>query len=151
MACCGIDGPLGNNWGHGGGSGAGFIGIVYLTKGNYTVTVGAGQYLTRTDNDNLKAYYTYPGHTVISGVVNTPGSDYNVAGSAPILSTVPSSVTLNRAGNGGSTSPNNDVNNVTRGAAVYGSYGIGGISEASPSASTHSSGNGYVKVIYKRQ
>ena len=162
MGCCGIEA---NAYYFGGGSGAGFIGEVYLSKGSYSASVGMGQYMKRTDgqvdgNSKLPTYVSYPGNTVITGVVTANGANLNIGGTAPVVSVVPASVTLNTAGNNGSNNGTvNDVNGAIAGASVYGGYGAGGIYEAFNMAdqgttnhySNHTSGNGYLKVIYKHQ
>lgn len=148
---------------NGGGSGGGFIGTVRLTKGNYTVKVGAGQYFKRTvmdsNNNKYELYYSKAETSSISGVVSCKGANIYNAGPAPTLSVTPISTTLNRAGNaGGNTGDAADTNDTSKmvvGAAVYGSYGKG--SGENPSyqidtnATQHSSyaGTGYVKIIYK--
>ena len=149
---------------YGGGSGGGFIGQVYLTKGTYTIKVGAGQHYTRNNNDGNTYPVTYwfskPEVSSISGVVSCSGADRTTAGTAPSLSITPRSTTLNKAGNPGGNDgteitdyQNPITSGMISGAAVYQNYGFG--STTSPystmiSGNTASTcGNGYVKIIFK--
>lgn len=152
MACCGVNISVAC---YGGGSGAGFIGKVYLRKGTYTVTIGHGQY-TITSDQSIS--FSPRGDTSISDIVVAYGGDTQTAGSAPALSITPVSTTLNTAGNNGSsTGAINDTSGAIRGESVYGSYGVGavwqgeGVLYTGSSENDHTSGNGYVKVIYKNQ
>lgn len=148
---------------YGGGSGGGFIGTVKLTRGVYTVHVGAGQNYKRsvTDSSPVTDYFSIPDSSYINGVVTCAGADRITAGTAPILSTTALSTTLNTQGNDGGndgTFVGDFSQAVTTGmivgASVYNGYGVG--SGESPfymlygtdEQPTHA-GNGYIKIVYK--
>ena len=149
---------------NGGGSGGGFIGKVKLTRGIYTVHVGAGQYLKHgvTGSSPITFYFNTPDSSYIQGVVSCSGASLSTQGGNPILSTTALTTTLNVAGNPGGNdgSTCGDITNpVTTGMivgqSVYNGYGAG--SGESPyylwsgdgsSRPTHA-GNGYIKIVYK--
>lgn len=112
-----------------GGSGAGFIGEVELTKGNYAIQVGSA-----AAGGNRSSS--------ITNIVSVGGGGDGIArlgagagGSAPVLSVTASNITLNTAGNSGSagTGGKGSAPNVTLlgGASVYNSFGRGGGGSAS--------------------
>lgn len=146
---------------NGGGSGGGFIGTVKLTRGTYTVHVGAGQYLKRqvTGSAPIYKYYSIADSSYIQGIVSCGGASLGTQGGNPVLSTTALTTTLNRAGNAGGnngTACGDVTQPVTTGmiigASVYNGYGKGSgdspyNQQSAPRATQ--AGNGYIKVVYK--
>lgn len=136
-----------------GGSGAGFVGIVYLTAGNHTIKVGAGgsgkAYET---NGQTSATSTAGGQSAIDSIIVAGGGGSakagihgatQTAGSGGTLSYDSSKVqsySLAKNGNAGTTIYNS---NITGGASVYSNYGKGG---NAGNSYTTDGGNGYVFI-----
>lgn len=136
-----------------GGSGAGFVGIIYLTAGSHTIKVGAGgsgkAYET---NGQSSATSTAGGQSAIDSIIVANGGGSakarihgatQTAGSGGTLSYDSSKVqsySLAKNGNAGTTIYNS---NITGGASVYGGYGKGG---NAGNSYTTSGSNGYVLI-----
>lgn len=141
----------------GGGSGAGLIGVAYLTKGSYSVTVGAGG-AGKWDNNASETVTASAGGAskfgsiVTAGGGSAPKAVYNggtqTAGAGGTLSYTSSafrSTSLAKNGNAGTTNNNASTNTAySGGAAVYGGYGAGGKAQY---GGAYAGGTGYVKVV----
>lgn len=116
---------------YGGGSGSGYIGIIFLTKGNLSLTIGnGGQRFNNGGNSKIGDYITTYGGG--SGFIH-----YGSGGAAPTINaTQKGNPTLNSAGNSGNKSYG--------GTSLYNGYGAGGVGN-------NSGANGYVKIVYKGQ
>lgn len=108
----------------GGGSGAGYIGVVSLEKGSYIVTIGNGQGGNSSISNVVTAYGGESSHHFVEGK----------GGAMPTITATEISYTLKTAGNGG--------NSLRGGASVYNGYGKGG--DAGDWGNS-----GYVKIVYK--
>ena len=134
----------------GGGSGAGFIGVVELTKGSYSITVGAGGKIAKNTTKTNAG-----GSSIISNAVEAYGGksvnigDDGTGGSKPTVTVPIISTTLNTAGKAGRsdqhTLDSTYYVTVYCGASVYESYGKGGeiVSEQQYAGKA-----GYVKIVY---
>ena len=126
----------------GGGSGAGFIGIINITKGSISLTVGAGGVGHSKDGTSTAGGTSSIGSLVSCGG-GGPGrlSGGGGVGGTITLNVTPVSSTLNSSGNRGNATSSGY--NATGGASVYNGYGAGG-------GYNHYYGyEGYVKVVYK--
>lgn len=104
-----------------GGSGAGFVGELYLSAGNHTVVVGGGGQASTIDGITAGA----------GGNGSFPNMVQGVAGSGGVLSVTGTvrNVELQSNGKTGSSA----IGSVQAGgASVYGGYGAGGASNGSP-------------------
>lgn len=111
----------------GGGSGAAFVGELFLTAGSHTVTVGGA-------NQNS----TITGITAGAGQ-NGTGGGYNLypkSGAGGVLSITGQTrnVTIQSNGNAGAAGHNDGYTHTAGGASVYAGYGAGGASNGSPTA-----------------
>lgn len=137
----------------GGGSGSGFIGVVKLTKGSHSITVGAGgdSMYTQATGTTTKA----GGDSCISDLITAYGGKATSIGSDGIGGDVPNitvsviSTTLNVAGNNGSSDSSSDDSTeyitIAGGESVYNGYGAGG---TTGSGSPRKGTAGYIKIIY---
>lgn len=137
-------------WYTGGGSGAGFIGVVKLTKGSYSIQVGAGGKIAKLADTTFAggsskisdAIEAYGGKSVTVGEAGTGGSKPTV--NVPIIST-----TLNTAGKNGKQGQyyldSTYYVTVYCGASVYKGYGKGGQID---SEVLNAGKAGYVKIVY---
>lgn len=126
---------------YGGGSGSGFIGIINMAKGTYSITVGKGGEARQI---NLGEFGS---NSSIGDLIITYGgqSDYNSGpgGAAPTVNTAILQQTLNTPGNTGACV---ESTSSVGGAAVYMSYGKGGDGSSVAAENGHT---GYVKIVYK--
>lgn len=136
-----------------GGSGAGFVGIVYLTAGVHTIKVGAGgSGKAYESNGQSSATSTAGEQSAIDSIIVANGGGSakarirgasQTAGSGGTLSYDSSKVqsySLAKNGNAGTTIYES---NITGGASVYGGYGKGG---NAGNRYTTSGSNGYVLI-----
>lgn len=113
----------------GGGSGAAFVGELYLTEGTHTVTVG-GVSGGASSIDGL---------IVAGGGQAGSGGPYNLTptsgagGTISVTGTV-RNVTLQSNGNKGAAGHNDGFTHTSGGASVYSGYGAGGASNGSASS-----------------
>lgn len=133
-----------------GGSGAGFIGVINIDKGNHSITVGKGG----TKNTNTSSSVGGGGNSSIDSLVIAYAAgkhDANTAGAGgaiPSINTTIISQTLNVKGNNGTIASGSKPATQNGGASVYGNYGKGG--NAGRATSTVTNGTaGYVKIVYK--
>lgn len=130
----------------GGGSGSGFIGTMQLSKGVYSITIGAG-------GNGGDTYGGGGGNSAISNaIVSYGGGGGNAAsggagsgGAIPSLYVATISVALHTGGNNGGSGRGSTT--AGGGSSVYGGWGAGGMANKSNRAAGAS---GYVKVVYKR-
>ena len=152
-------------YGWGGGSGGAVRGLFTLPAGTYSVTVGSANNNATAQTSNSQT--SNPSDTTthdssIQGVVVCGGGGsghYNTsyvgaAGSAPVFTIQPSTVTLNTAGNAGSYNSGGKGSAAAAtcagGASVYAGYGQGQGCKTSEYASKRSWINGtsgYVRII----
>ena len=121
-----------------GGSGGGFIGVTHLTKGTYTVTVGAGGAGNFNNNSATSCTAGYGGDSkfgdiVTAGGATAPTARYNaetqtgsIGGTVRYDVSDFSSVSLSSNGNTGYGSNQADGGTYAGGASVYEGYGAGG-------------------------
>ena len=141
----------------GGGSGAGFIGVITLSKAVHSVIVGAGGAGNNGYFGSSSKVGGTGGNSSISNSVtcyggggaeayDTGNTTVGAGGSKPTVNVPIISTTLNTAGNSGSRHHNGGSGNTANGgASVYNGYGAGG-----KSAKTSASGTaGYVKIVWK--
>lgn len=128
----------------GGGSGAGFRGIINITKGSFSMTVGSAGTGSATGSTPKSGGASKIGNLITcgGGGVKTSGTSGG-AGGTVTLNTTPISTTLNSSGNAGGYSKNTTSPSATGGASVYGGYGVGG------SNKSYNGGAGYIKIVYK--
>ena len=105
----------------GGGSGAGFIGELYLNAGRHTVVVGSGGQATTIDGITAGA----GGNAAFTNLVNSTAG----AGGAISITGQIRNVELQVNGNSGNAGIGAHT---PGGASVYGGYGTGGASNSSP-------------------
>lgn len=120
----------------GGGSGAGFVGDIYLSAGNYSVVLGAPAGNTVFYDSNSTALITAGAGG--NGVANAAGQRYAGAGGTMTIpgTTQLQNITLNTSGNSGGTDAMvfPTMPHVPGGASVYGGFGAGGASNGSPTS-----------------
>lgn len=144
----------------GGGSGSGFIGELYINKGSYSITVGAGG--NGATGGGGWRYGGAGGNSLINNIVTSYGGGGGAgdggghegrSGSAGSIPTIDASIiseTLNSIGNNGSANGSHS-GNTSGGASLYEGYGAGGAAGISSSDPYGYSGTtGYVKIVYKR-
>lgn len=132
----------------GGGSGSGFIGIIYITKNTYSITVAAG------GSGNYEGYGYSGGNSSMGNILTCYGGGANThdgiagggGGALPSINTTVYSTQLNSAGNAGGTGL--PYGSASGGASLYNGYGKGG--DAAERYSGAGTG-GYVKIVYKGQ
>ena len=118
--------------GTGGGSGAGFIGQVKLSKSTYPVSVAAGG----------SANGGHGGNSAIGNAIIAYGASGMTGGEAPDISVDIISTTLNSPGNSGSSGTGSKGSRA--GASLYNGYGAGaGLANGGAAG-----GAGYVKITY---
>lgn len=135
--------------GCGGGSGSGFVGVIRMSQGNYTLTVGVGG--TGVTSSSQTAKGETGGDSSIGSLIISHGgeggklsSGTSSGGTAPTITATVISSSVNRAGysNNGSADTNYG------GQSVYGGYGKGG--DYLVNGGGVSNGvSGFVKIIYK--
>lgn len=142
-----------------GGSGAGFIGEIELTRGNYQITVGEGSNNAGDNNsgnysvnaggnssiDNLIISYGASGSTASGG---SSSWSYNIStgGDTPTINVPIISSTLNTSGNNGVHY--DSTGHASGGASVYNEYGKGG--DANFGDYAYNGADGYIKIVFKR-
>lgn len=135
----------------GGGAGAGFIGVVRLSKGTHSITVGAGG----ADMYGYKSTTYAGGNSSISDSVVAYGAKsvscgtVGKGGDVPTVNVAVISATLNVAGNDGENGfvigDFTEYTTIHGGESVYGGYGAGG---STGSGSPRDGIDGYVKIVY---
>lgn len=126
----------------GGGSGAGFIGIIRIEKNNYTITVG------NCSGNVQDGTVSAGGNSSIGSIIISYGAKshhWNPAGAGgdlPYISTNIISQSLNSMGNSGTA----DYGSANGGASLYNNYGKGG---GFSNWSFINGTAGYVKIVYK--
>lgn len=150
--------------GVGGGSGAGLIGVAYLTAGSYSVTVGAGGAAAYNDNSaesitgkaggasKFGSIVTAGGGTAGKAVYNGAAQTPSYGGTLTYTSSAFKSTSLAKNGNTGSYSNNLSSSSAAMagGASVYNGYGKGGQADyggTGTSSYTTPGTAGYVKVV----
>lgn len=132
----------------GGGSGSGFIGTMQLSKGIYSITIGAGG--NGGDTYGGGGGNSAIGNTIVSygggggnatGLSGSGGS----GGAIPSVNVAAISIALHTGGNNGGSGRGSTA--AGGGSSVYGGWGAGGMANKSNRAAGTA---GYVKVIYKR-
>ena len=126
--------------GAGGGSGAYITGTIELTKGTYSVTVGAGgsgMYSSGTSTGGAG------GNTTAFGQTAGGGSSHGWSTAGP-----GGTYTKNKGTLTGTNGKEGDYgfNGVAGGASLYGGYGKGGDTQKK---SASNGGNGYIKITFK--
>lgn len=126
----------------GGGSGSGFIGIINMVKGTYSITVGKGGGARKGNPAEFGS------NSSIGNLVITYGGQSNYyggpGGATPTVNTMILQQTLNKSGNAGAYG---QATSKAGGAAVYMSYGKGG--DGRSIGSSQGGYTGYVKIVYK--
>lgn len=151
-------------YGWSGGSGGAFIGTFALPKGTYSVTVGSANNNTKGQGGNsatLNPTDLTTHDSYIDGVVRVGGGGsghYNssyvgAAGAAATFDIEPLSITMNKAGNAGTSGSGGKGSSAARivsgGASVWGGYGTGQGCKTSEYASKRGWINGtggYVRI-----
>lgn len=121
---------------YGGGSGSGFIGIININAGNYSVIVGNGGATGNKSAAGKDGGDSNIGSLITSKAGKGANHGGGTGGAVPTISTTAVSTTLNSKGNSGSKSYG--------GASLYNGYGAGGNAISNGTA-------GYVKIVYKGQ
>ena len=118
-----------------GGSGAGFVGEIYIQKGQYEVICGTAPSGTSQIGDLI----------IAGGGGTGTGGAYNIQpvsgkGGTLVINAQTRNVELQTNGNNGQTAVNGNQGTRAGGASVYNGYGAGGASRSS------SPKDGYVKI-----
>lgn len=135
---------------YGGGSGSAFVGIVKLSQGLLSITVGNNDTSRNSSIGNLIT--TYGGGDPRK--IATSTSEVGHGGAIPTINTQIISQQINAKGNDGSSSgtPNISIT-CPGGASLFNNYGQGGIGQANGLDSnlvlTTFGTSGYVKIVYK--
>ena len=144
----------------GGGSGSGFIGVVLLSKGDYSITVGAGGagaaakdaaiYSSAGGNSLIENNVVAYGGGAAYARVSKSDTHGGAGGKIPDITVETVSTTLNKAGNkGGSVANDQSSTRYYGGASVYNGYGKGGDAFSINLGAGSEGTAGYVKIVWK--